>query len=172
MQNWKLFSQESPNSSPSTSKWELCNLRPALGLYHTGRFYPDQRSTFGLYHSGELPSLVRNLPSGFSPIRQGPFFKSLHLLSSPHYTSKYFCLFKILLFPWVICNHMWNYSEPGRVRIQISEFLLWWKCIQLVSMRIWVWSLALLSGSGIRCCHELWCRSQTGLGSSITVTVA
>ena len=36
-----------------------------------------------------------------------------------------------------------------------------WKWIRLVSMRIWVWSLALLSGSGIRCCHKLWCRLQT-----------
>ena len=32
------------------------------------------------------------------------------------------------------------------------------KQIQLVSMRIQVRSLALLSGSGIRHCGELWCR--------------
>ena len=34
------------------------------------------------------------------------------------------------------------------------------KRIWLVSMRMWVQSLATLSGSGIRGCRELWCRSQ------------
>ena len=33
-------------------------------------------------------------------------------------------------------------------------------------------SLALLSGLSIRCCHELWCRSQTWLGSYIVLAVA
>ena len=37
------------------------------------------------------------------------------------------------------------------------------KQIQLVSMRMQVWSLAFLSGLRIQCCCELWCRSQTGL---------
>ena len=32
-----------------------------------------------------------------------------------------------------------------------------WKRIQLVSMMMWVQSLALLSGSRIQHCHELWC---------------
>ena len=40
-----------------------------------------------------------------------------------------------------------------------------WKWIRLVSMRIWVWSVALLSGSGIWPCCELWCRLQSWLGS-------
>ena len=39
------------------------------------------------------------------------------------------------------------------------------KWICLVSMRMRVRSLASLSGSGIWCCHELWCRSQMWLGS-------
>ena len=39
-----------------------------------------------------------------------------------------------------------------------------WKRIQLVSMRMWVPSQASFSGSGIRHCHELWCRSQMQLG--------
>ena len=30
----------------------------------------------------------------------------------------------------------------------------------LVSMRMWVWPLTLLSGVRIQCCHELWCRSR------------
>ena len=36
------------------------------------------------------------------------------------------------------------------------------KLTQLVSMRTQVRSLASISGSGIRHCGELWCRSQTG----------
>ena len=36
------------------------------------------------------------------------------------------------------------------------------KQTQLISMRMQVRSLALLSASKIWCCHELWCRSQTG----------
>ena len=45
-----------------------------------------------------------------------------------------------------------------------------WKQIRLGSTRIWVQSLALISGLGIWCCHELWCRSQTWLGSGAAVT--
>ena len=47
-----------------------------------------------------------------------------------------------------------------------------WKRIWLVSMRIWVRSLALLSGSNIQHCRELWCRSQTQLRSCVAVAVA
>ena len=43
------------------------------------------------------------------------------------------------------------------------------KRIWLVSMKMWVRSLASLSGSGIQRCCELWCRSQTQLGSHIAV---
>ena len=35
---------------------------------------------------------------------------------------------------------------------------------QLVSVRMWVRSLAPLTGLRIQCCRELWCRSQTQLG--------
>ena len=38
-------------------------------------------------------------------------------------------------------------------------------------MRTWVQSLLLLSGLRIQHCHELWCRSQTGLGPCIAVAV-
>ena len=41
------------------------------------------------------------------------------------------------------------------------------KRIRLGTMRLWVRSLASLSGLTIWCCHELWCRSQTWLGSPI-----
>ena len=46
-----------------------------------------------------------------------------------------------------------------------------WKRIQLGTMRLQVLSLASLSGLKIRCCHELWCRSQTWLGSDVAVAV-
>ena len=38
-----------------------------------------------------------------------------------------------------------------------------WKQIRLGTMRLQVQSLALLRGLRIRCCHKLWCRSQTWL---------
>jgi len=46
-----------------------------------------------------------------------------------------------------------------------------WKRIQLGTMRLQVWSLASLSGLRIWCCRELWCRSQTWIGSGIAVAV-
>ena len=45
------------------------------------------------------------------------------------------------------------------------------KHIQLGTMRLWVQSLALLSGLGIQGCHELWCRLQTQLRSGVAVAV-
>ena len=42
---------------------------------------------------------------------------------------------------------------------------------QLVSMRMGVQSLASLCGLGIRCCHELRCRSQMRLESHVAVAV-
>ena len=46
------------------------------------------------------------------------------------------------------------------------------KRIQLVSMRMLVQSLALLSGLGICRCHELWCKLQIGFRSLIAVAMA
>ena len=45
------------------------------------------------------------------------------------------------------------------------------KRIQQGTMRLQVRSLASLSGLRIWCCRELWCRSQTWLGSHIAVAV-
>ena len=45
------------------------------------------------------------------------------------------------------------------------------KLICLASMRTWVRSLASISGLRIPHCHELWCRSQTRLGSRVAVAV-
>jgi len=46
-----------------------------------------------------------------------------------------------------------------------------WKRIQLGTVRLQVRSLASLSGLRIRYCHELWCRSQTRLGSGVAMVV-
>ena len=46
-----------------------------------------------------------------------------------------------------------------------------WKQTLPVSMRMWVWSLALLSGSGIWCYRELWCMSQMLLWSCGAVAI-
>ena len=44
--------------------------------------------------------------------------------------------------------------------------------IQLGTIRLWVQPLASLSGLRMQCCRQLWCRSQTWLGSDIAVAVA
>ena len=46
------------------------------------------------------------------------------------------------------------------------------KGIQLGTTKLRVQSLALLSGLRVRCCHELWCRSQMLLRSGVAVAVA
>ena len=46
------------------------------------------------------------------------------------------------------------------------------KQIQLGTITLQVLSLALLSGLRIQHCCELWCMSQTQLGSGITVALA
>ena len=45
------------------------------------------------------------------------------------------------------------------------------KRIQLGTMRLRVRSLSSISGLKIRCCHELWYRSQTRLGSGVAVAL-
>ena len=45
------------------------------------------------------------------------------------------------------------------------------KQIQLGNLRLWVQSLASLSGLRIRHCHKLWCRSQMRLGSGVAVAL-
>ena len=54
-----------------------------------------------------------------------------------------------------------------------TEFPLWLSRLQtqLESMRMWLSSLASLSGLRIQRCRELWCRSQSRLGSGVAVAV-
>ena len=46
-----------------------------------------------------------------------------------------------------------------------------WEKSKLGTVRLWVLSLALLSGLRIWRCCELWCRSQTWLRSGVAVAV-
>ena len=55
-------------------------------------------------------------------------------------------------------------KERAGVPIMVQQKQIW-----LGTMRFWVQSLASLSGLRIWCYHELWCRSQTWLGSGISV---
>ena len=55
-----------------------------------------------------------------------------------------------------------------------GEFPLWFSGLrtQLVSMRMWIRSLAMLYVLRIWCCQELWYKLQIWLGSGIAVAVA
>ena len=58
----------------------------------------------------------------------------------------------------------WASSLPGytlaetKQKVLNKEFLLWLSIVllwtEIVSVRMWVWSLALFSGLKIRCCHD------------------
>ena len=54
---------------------------------------------------------------------------------------------------------------------EFREFPVWLGGLrsQLVSMRMWIRFLALLSGLCIWCCCELWCGSQMQLRSGVAV---
>ena len=69
----------------------------------------------------------------------------------------------------VLLSRRNNWSKVATCR----EFLLWLNRLStwLVSMRMWVRSLALLSGLRIWRCCKLWCRSQMWLWSGIAVAV-
>ena len=58
------------------------------------------------------------------------------------------------------------YSKKAGVAIMAQQTR-----IQLVSMRMWVRSLASLTGLGIYHCSDLWCRLQMRLRSGVAVTV-
>ena len=61
-----------------------------------------------------------------------------------------------------------------RFKMKTWEFLLWFSRLwtQLVSLRSWVRSLALLSALRIWYCHELWYRSQIWLRTHVAVAAA
>ena len=64
-------------------------------------------------------------------------------------------------------------ASGSMINTVIQEFPSWPSSneIRLISMRMWSPPLAWLSGLRIRCCCELWGRSQMWLGSGIVVAV-
>ena len=68
-------------------------------------------------------------------------------------------------------------SGPKKTKKPKKQKLFWSshcgtaEMIQLVTMRLQVQSLALLSGLRILCCCELWCRSKKQLGSCVAMAV-
>ena len=65
------------------------------------------------------------------------------------------CIFVLLPFPCATSRQKTTCGVP----VVVQQKQIW-----LVTMRLQVQSLVLLSGSRIQRCHELWCRSQTQLG--------
>ena len=62
-------------------------------------------------------------------------------------------------------------SHASRIIKWGVPVMMQWQQIQLGTIRLLIQSLALLSGLRIWHCHELWCRSQTQLGSGIAMAV-
>ena len=61
---------------------------------------------------------------------------------------------------------------PQKPTIRRVPIMAQQKQIRLGTMRLWVWSLASLSGLRTRPCHELWYRLQRRLGSGVAMSVA
>ena len=71
-----------------------------------------------------------------------------------------------------LCSYWWwcGFFPPFKNNFLGVPVMAQWKRIRLVSMRMWVRSLASLR-TGIQRCHELWYRSQKQLESHIAVAV-
>jgi len=79
------------------------------------------------------------------------------------------------LFPIILVKV--HHEGNSKVSLEIkrnsrSSFIAQRKRIRLGTMRLQVPSLASLSGLRIRLCCDLWCRSQSRLGSRVAVAVA
>ena len=89
------------------------------------------------------------------------------------------CIYHSFVFHSLNCT-FWQWKFPkkkpnqNKTKQKNKEFLSWCSgnSSQLGTTRLQVWSLVSLSGLRIQLCHELWCRSQTELGSGIAVALA
>ena len=155
----------------SDLSWDL-SLAVDLSAQQMLSFYSKVQS-FCWYHNWKhyLNNVLRPLTFGqHKQIKLKGWEMSicLSICSSIHLTLQLAfisCLLS-LRSPSVPCSHC--------VEKWVLEFLSWLsgQQIWLGTMRLQVWSMALLSGLWIRCCHELWCRSQTQLRSGIAVALA
>ena len=164
-------------------------MMPALvpDLPNSCSLYLPQHFRSSWWIDPSLPEIPPHLPGFLWPL----WLLFLRLLcTSPWVTIQGSFLF-YLLFPPLAFKYFASMLIPKWTTLQsffmlcspISNCLLkdqrkgvpvvaQWKRIWLISMSMWVRSLALLSGWGIQRCRELWCRSQMGLGSCVTVAVA
>ena len=138
--------------------YSLCPLLPSyiLSIPQTGPALPHVRV------------FKHEFPSAFMSFQVSVFFLLVDFSLSIRETtpSPHLWVWHWKLLPWymlIIC-----------LKSRMGELLLWLSGLQtrLVSMRMWVWFLALFSGLRIQHCQELWCRSQTWLRSAIAVAVA
>ena len=122
------------------------------------------------------------------PISVDLFFKA-RIMRNPDFSIKKYIIWQVVFFEWVSENgvsHLISRFFYYSLSVNLSEYLnfLWftfhvrgvpvmaqWKWIQLGTMRLWVWSLASLSGLRIWHCCELWCRSQMWLRSGFAVVL-
>ena len=80
----------------------------------------------------------------------------------------HFCfIWKLLRIHSLLLRSKWLLHMKSRGVPVVAQ----WKWIRLGTMRLWVQSLASVSGLRIWHCLEMWCRSQTRLGSGIPVAL-
>ena len=166
------FATESKNTRAYIDKTETCaDSSTFLGQYWGRNFCLPQKKAFCLFFffffSGirTFPGQELNPSHGFHWAVMGtPKTVIIWLIRLGNFTAWlrpnfffHLFLYWVLLILKVLCFR--------------SSLVAQQKRIWLVSMRTWVWSLALLSVLRIQHCCELWCRSQIWLGSGVAVAV-
>ena len=87
---------------------------------------------------------------------------------------KCYCYLCITIFYFYLHSSIVVTLSKVRIRLKITgvPVMAQQKWIQLGTMRLWVLSLASLSGLRIRHCCDLWCWSQMRLGSGVAKALA
>ena len=127
--------------------WSLASLS-GLRIWHCHELWCS--------HSSDSTSS----PGNFHMLQAQP--QKVKKINSHRYIHVYTTYIHVLLY---ICYYLTSRVVKG-VPIVAQQ-----KQIRLGTMKLWVRSLASLSGLRSRHCRELWCRSQTQLGSCVAVAV-
>ena len=95
-----------------------------------------------------------------------------HVPSSPFLTTHFFLLSSFQDFLKMSSLLVFQFPDAA-IKLLVSgvPVVVQQKWIPPETMRLQVWPLALLSGSRIRSCHELWCRLQMRLRSQVAVAL-
>ena len=135
--------------------------------------YPFQRQSFASINP-KLPFHPTPSPSFFLFLMQDSF-----VLGSREVKSCSDLIRTLLMHRFFCPTDCDEVESPGEVSggcfknyLPGVPIMVQWKRIQLGTMRFWVRSLASLSGLRTPSCRELWCRSQTWLGSGVAVAIA